>query len=157
MNGANWSDCYPLIVEAAARIKVAAILDAEVVWIDLDGVTDFAALHSRVNDHRAIGCAFDLLILDGDDLRKKPFSERKAALRKVLKHTRLGVQYVEHIEGDGREMFKQYASSALRGSFSKRINAPYRSGPSKSWLKTKNPKAAAATRVADGSFRGWGS
>ena len=47
--------------------------------------------------------AFDLLALDGDDLRKNHFSERKVALRKVLKRTKRGIQYVEHTEGDGVE------------------------------------------------------
>jgi bifunctional non-homologous end joining protein LigD len=131
MNGADWSKRYPLIVEAAARIDRAAILDAEVVWIGSDGVADFDALHSRINDHSAIACAFDLLMLDGDDLRKKPFSERKAALRKVPKRTRLGIQYVEHTEGDGAEMFKAICKLELEGIISKRIGAPYRSGPSK--------------------------
>ena len=152
MNGADWSKRYPLIVEAATRIRVAAILDAEVVWIGSDGVADFDALHSRVNDHSAIACAFDLLMLDGDDLRKKPFSERKAALRKMLKRTKGGIQYVEHSEGDGAEMFAAVCKLGLEGIVSKRINAAYRSGPSKCWLKTKNPKAAAATRVIEGSF-----
>jgi bifunctional non-homologous end joining protein LigD len=152
MNGANWSDRYPLIVEAAARIKVSAILDAEVVWIGSDGVADFDALHSRVNDRAAIACAFDLLMLDGDDLRKKPFFERKATLRKILKRSKGGIQYVEHVEGDGAEMFAAVCRLGLEGIVSKRIDAPYRSGSSKSWLKTKNPKAAAATRVLDGTF-----
>jgi ATP-dependent DNA ligase len=58
MSGADWSKRYPLIVESAARINGTAILDAEVVWIGSDG---------------------DLLALDGDDLRKQPLSERKAA------------------------------------------------------------------------------
>ena len=61
MNGADWSKRYPLIVDAAAHIKGNAILDAEVVWIGPDGVADFDALHSRVNDRSASACAFDLL------------------------------------------------------------------------------------------------
>ena len=54
----------------------------------------------------AVALAFDLLALDGEDFRRQPFSERKAALRKVLRRTRRGIQYVEHTEGDGGEMFK---------------------------------------------------
>jgi bifunctional non-homologous end joining protein LigD len=54
--------------------------------------------------------AFDLLAVDGEDFRRNPFSERKAALRKILKCTWRGIQYVEHTEGDSREMFKQSAS-----------------------------------------------
>ena len=152
MNGAEWSKRYPLIIKEAARIKGAAIIDAEAVWIGSEGVADFDALHSRVNDHTAIACAFDLMMLDGDDLRRKPFGERKAALRKVLRRTQGGIQYVEHSEGDGAEMFEAVCKLGLQGVVSKRIDAPYRSGPSKSWLKTKNPKVAAAMRIIDGNF-----
>ena len=80
INGADWSKRYPLIVDAAAHIKGNSILDAEVVWIGPDGVADFDALHSRVNDKSASACAFDLLMFNGDDLRRRPYVERKAAL-----------------------------------------------------------------------------
>jgi bifunctional non-homologous end joining protein LigD len=146
MNAADWTVRYPLIVKEVARIKGAAIIDAEVVCTGPEGVTDFDALHSRTMDHTAIACAFDLLMLDGDDLRRKTFVERKAALRKG------GIQYVEHTEGDGAEMFKAICKLGLEGIVSKRIDAPYRSGPSKSWIKVKNPKAPAATRILDGTF-----
>jgi bifunctional non-homologous end joining protein LigD len=65
INGANWSKRYPLIVEAAARIQGSAILDAEVAWLDSDGMEVFDVLHSRVNDAKASACAFDLLMLNG--------------------------------------------------------------------------------------------
>src|SRR5512144_1718081 len=147
MNGADWTKRYPRIVEQAAKIKGSAIIDAEVVWLDTDGVAQFDALHSRVMDHAAVACAFDLLMLDGDDLRRKPLVERKAALRKVLRRTKGGIQYVEHTEGDGAEMFAAVCKLGLEGIVSKRLTAPYRSGPSKSWIKVKNPKAPAATRA----------
>jgi bifunctional non-homologous end joining protein LigD len=57
-------------------------------------------------DHTVVACAFDLMMLDGDDLRRRPLSERKAALRKVLRRTKGGIQYVEHTEGDGAKMFE---------------------------------------------------
>jgi bifunctional non-homologous end joining protein LigD len=85
ITGADWSKRYPRIVEAAAKINGNAILDAEVVWIGSDGVADFDALHSRLKDQNAVALAFDLMALDGNDLRRKPFAERKAAL---LKRTR---------------------------------------------------------------------
>jgi ATP-dependent DNA ligase len=53
---------YPLIVESAAHIQGSAVLDAEVVWLDSDGIAQFDALHSRVNDGTAIALAFDLLM-----------------------------------------------------------------------------------------------
>ena len=95
MNGADWSKRYPLIIQDAARIKGSAILDAEVVCLDQEGMAVFDALHSRVNDAKASACAFDLLMLNGEDLRRQPYVERKAALRKLLRHGR-GIQYVEH-------------------------------------------------------------
>jgi ATP-dependent DNA ligase len=91
INGADWSKRYPRIVESAARIGGATILDAEVVWMGSDGVPDFDALHSRVNDRNAVAVAFDLLALDGEDFRREPYSERKAVLRKVLRQTRRGI------------------------------------------------------------------
>ena len=62
------------------------------------------------------------------------------------------LQYVEHTEGDGAEMFAAVCKLGLEGIVSKRIGAPYRSGPTKTWLKIKNPKSPAATRAADGTF-----
>jgi bifunctional non-homologous end joining protein LigD len=88
----------------------------------------------------------------GEDVRRKPFAERKAILRKVLQRTRRGIQYVEHSEGNGAQMFKAVCKLGLEGIVSKKLDAPYKSGPSKAWLKIKNPKAPAATRAADGTF-----
>jgi bifunctional non-homologous end joining protein LigD len=97
-------------------------------------------------DHAAVACAFDLL-LAGDDIRRRPLIERKAALRWILRRSRDGIQYVEHAEEHGDKMFAAACKLGLEGIVSKKLNAPYRSGPSKSWIKVKNPKAAAATRV----------
>ena len=146
MNGADWSKRYPLIIQDAARIKGSAILDAEVVWLDSDGVAQFDALHSRVNDQNASSCAFDLLMHNGEDLRRRPYAERKSALRKLLRGR--GIQYIEHAEGHGDKLFAAACNLGLEGIVSKKLNAPYRSGPSKSWIKVKNPKAQAATRAS---------
>ncbi|MGB8429157.1 MAG: hypothetical protein WCE72_04985, partial [Pseudolabrys sp.] len=103
-------------------------------------------------DRVAIACAFDLLLLNGDDMRRKPFAERKAALAKLLFRSREGIQYVEHAEGHGDKMFAAVCDLGLEGIVSKRLDAPYRSGPSKAWIKVKNPDAPAATRAIDGTF-----
>jgi bifunctional non-homologous end joining protein LigD len=85
-------------------------------------------------------------------LLKRPSPlERKAALRKLLRHGR-GIQYVEHAEGHGDKLFAAACKLGLEGIVSKKLNAPYRSGPSKTWIKIKNPKAPAATRAIDGTF-----
>jgi ATP-dependent DNA ligase len=152
MNGADWSDRYPRIIEEVARIKGAAILDAEVVCLDDQGVPQFDTLHSRTADQQAVACAFDLLMRDDDDLRQRPLVERKTALGKLLIRSRGGIQYVEHAEGHGDKMFAAVCDLGLEGIVSKKLDAPYRSGPSKSWIKVKNPKTPAATRVLEGNF-----
>jgi bifunctional non-homologous end joining protein LigD len=73
-------------------------------------------------------------------------------LRKVLRRSRRGIQYVKHTEGDAAEMFNAICKLGLEGIVSKKLNAPYKSGPSRAWLKVKNPKAPAATRAIDGTF-----
>jgi ATP-dependent DNA ligase len=72
-------------------------------------------------------------------------------LRKLLRHGR-GIQYVEHAEGHGDKLYAAACKLGLEGIVSKKLNAPYKSGASKAWLKIKNPKAPAATRIIDGTF-----
>jgi bifunctional non-homologous end joining protein LigD len=152
INGADWSRRYPRIIAEAARLKHSAVIDAEVVCLDGKATPQFDLLHSRRNDGDAIAVAFDLLMLNGDDMRRKSFIERKAALGKLLFRSRDGIQYVEHAEGHGDQMFAAVCHLGLEGIVSKKLNAPYKSGPSKAWLKIKNPKAPAATRAIDGTF-----
>jgi ATP-dependent DNA ligase len=146
MNGNNWTDRYPRIVEDAARLRAPLVIDAEVVHLSPDSVPDFDALHSRTADENAVALAFDLL-LAGDDIRRQPLTERKKELRWVLRNARGGVQYVEHTEGDGAEMFEAVCKLGLEGIVSKRRGSFYRSGPTKMWIKVKNPKSPAATRT----------
>jgi bifunctional non-homologous end joining protein LigD len=70
----------------------------------------------------AVALAFDLMSLDGEEFRHKPFSERKAVLRKVLRRSRRSIQYVEHTEGDGVEMFKAICKLGLEGIVSKKLH-----------------------------------
>ena len=150
-NGADWTKRYPRIVEEASRLREPLIIDAEVVCLSDKGVADFDILHSRTADEKAMALAFDLL-LSGDDIRRQPLIERKNALRWVLRKAREGIQYVEATDGDGEKMFAAVCELGLEGIVSKRLNSVYRSGPSKTWLKTQNPKSPAATRVEDGTF-----
>ena len=75
INGADWSRRYPRIIAEAARLKHSAVIDAEVVCLDGKGTPQFDLLHSRLNDGDAIAVAFDLLMLNGDDMRRKSFIE----------------------------------------------------------------------------------
>ena len=139
MNGADWSKRYPRIVEEAARIKGHAIIDAEVVCLDSKGVAQFDLLHNRSNDGAALALGFDLLALNGNDLRKHPLVERKTALSKLLIRSKGGIQYVEHADGHGERMFAAVCRLGLEGIVSKRSSAAYRSGPTRTWIKVKNP------------------
>ena len=152
MNGADWSKRYPRIVEEAARIKGHAIIDAEVVCLDSKGVAQFDLLHNRSNDGAALALGFDLLALNGKDLRKHPLVERKTALSKLLIRSKGGIQYVEHADGHGERMFAAVCRLGLEGIVSKRSSAAYRSGPTRTWIKVKNPNAPAASRILEGSF-----
>ena len=107
---------------------------------------------ARVHDASAYAYAFDLLAFDDDDMRGQPLIERKAALAKLLRKAKPGIRYSEHLTGDGRNIFEHACKLGLEGIVSKRTTAPYRSGKVKTWLKTKNPKAAAWLRVQEG---GW--
>jgi bifunctional non-homologous end joining protein LigD len=151
ITGADWSKRYPRIIAEAARFNQSAIIDAEVVCLDGKGTAQFDLLHSRLNDGDAIAVAFDLLMFNGDDMRRKPFIERKAA-GKLLFRSRDGIQYVEHTEGHGEKLFEAVCDLGLEGIVSKRLTSVYRSGPSRTWIKVKNPKAPAATRAVDGTL-----
>src|SRR4029079_6605454 len=79
--GYNWADRYPWIVEAARALKVrSAVIDGEAVVCGPDGVSDFERLHSRAYDHAAFLYAFELLELNGEDLRPLPLAPRNAKL-----------------------------------------------------------------------------
>ena len=90
--------------------------------------------------------AFDLLELDGEDFRPQPLHARKARLAKLLAKAPAGIQYNEHVEGDGAVVFTHACKLGLEGIVSKHREHPYRSGPSKTWLKIKNPAAPGVTR-----------
>jgi len=109
-------------------------------------------LHSRVNDDAAFAYAFDLLLLDGDDIRRAPLKERRDRLTRLLRQAKPGIRLSEHIEADGTVVFDHACKLGLEGIVSKRVDAPYRSGRARSWIKIKNKKAPAFLRVQEGTF-----
>ena len=141
-NGNDWTRAYKRVVDACSKLACkAAVLDGEMVVQDEHGITDFNALRSAIYTapHRIVLFAFDLLHLNGQDLRGQPLMERRVLLRRLIQQDPCcPIQFSDHIEGDGARFFKATAELGLEGIVSKRAASRYRSGRSRSWLKTKN-------------------
>src|SRR6476660_3541713 len=141
-NGHDWSDRYPSIVRAAASLRCkSAIIDGEAIVQDGNGASDFEALSSamRRQPHSIILYAFDLLHLDGRDLRQQALIERRASLKTLLgADDQSRIQFSDEFDGDGDALFKACAEQGLEGIVSKHALAPYRSGRSRTWLETKS-------------------
>lgn len=150
--GYDWSHRYKRIVETAANLPVeSAILDGEAVVLGKTGLPDFQALERELgnpNSPKLIFFAFDVLHLNGRDLRRQPLIERKAALQSLLQETAPTLTYAEHLELGGNDVFDHACRMGLEGIVSKRADSPYRSGIQATWLKVKCIKSDAFPIVA---------
>src|SRR5690606_19243910 len=139
--GLDWTDKFrPLLTPLAELPCEAALLDGEIAIADSQGHTSFSALQEALSEGRGgFGYyLFDLLHLDGKDLRAKPLIERKERLRELLGDGRQApLFYSDHIEGAGDKAYSHACDLRLEGIISKAADAPYRSGRAKSWLKSK--------------------
>ncbi|HTI88562.1 MAG TPA: DNA ligase D [Alphaproteobacteria bacterium] len=144
--GLDWTDRFPALARTLARTDHTAAIDGEVVFLDPKGVSDFGGLQdalSRGRTDEVALFAFDLLHVDGHDLRKLPLVERKERLKAFLAEAgydpqgRPAVVYSEHFVTDGRQFLESACRMALEGIMSKRADAPYRSGRSSDWVKSK--------------------
>jgi bifunctional non-homologous end joining protein LigD len=140
--GLDWTDRFRPLVPALSQLPVeSALLDGEVAVADKTGKTDFGALQHSLAELHGRGIVyyvFDLLELDGKDLRKEPLTERKEKLAAILKGKKSSpLIYSDHMVGHGADMFKHASDLGLEGIVSKRADAPYRSERTKNWLKVK--------------------
>jgi bifunctional non-homologous end joining protein LigD len=140
--GLDWTERFTGVADAVAQLPVkTALIDAEVVVQTEAGVASFTALVDALKTGGGILMlyAFDLLHLDGYDLRAAPLKDRKAALAKIIAAhgdtSRL--RYSDHIEGEGEAVFRAAGRLGLEGIVSKRISAPYQSGRTSNWVKIK--------------------
>ena len=141
--GLDWTDKFQAIAKAAGALP-DALIDGEIVALDHNGVPDFSALQAALSDGKTdnlVFFAFDLLFEGSMDLRPLPLADRKARLKKLLKARSKGrvnaIRYVEHFEADGADVLQSARKLSLEGIVSKKLSAPYRSGRSESWTKTK--------------------
>jgi ATP-dependent DNA ligase len=132
----------------------SSIIDGEAVWCGKDGRSDFEKLHSRGYDDDVFLYTFDLIELNGDDLRRDPLTVRKATLASLLTRAAPGLRLNEHLDHeDGALVFAHACKLGLEGIVSKRRNSRYRSGRSPDWIKSKNPSAPAVRREAEEDWR----
>jgi bifunctional non-homologous end joining protein LigD len=117
--------------------------------VDDDGVPSFERIRYRRHDTSVFLYAFDLIELNGDDLRRETLEVRKATLATVLARVGHGIWFDDHIEGDGQSVFRHACKLGLEGIVSKRKDSLYRSGRSPDWLKMKNPDAPAVKRDSE--------
>ena len=149
-NGHDWSPRYPLIVQAVNMLKVrSCLIDGEAVCCDDNGMAVFERLRQRRNNQHVFLYAFDLLELNGTDLRREPLETRKATLASVLRSCPSGLQFNQHLTHDGDIVFRHACAMGLEGIVSKRLGSRYRSGRTTDWLKMKNPTHAAVKREAE--------
>ena len=149
-NGHDWAPRYPLIIEAVAALPArSCLIDGEAVCCDDNGVAVFAKLRQRRNDQRVLLRAFDLLELDGKDLRREPLERGKVLLIRLLAKAPVGLQVNDHIVAPGDVVFRHACQLGFEGIVSKRLGSPYISGRSRTWLKLKNPMAPAVKREAE--------
>ncbi|MGO9700646.1 MAG: DNA ligase D [Xanthobacteraceae bacterium] len=138
----DWTHRFKLVAEAVAALPAeTALLDGEIVVEDEKGFSSFSLLQTDLKEgrDRFVFYVFDLLYLDGRDLTGAPLVERKAALAKLLKgSSKTGViRYTEDFEAGGPFILKKACDIGLEGIISKRRNAPYRSGRTDNFIKTK--------------------
>ena len=131
-----------------ARLRSrSCIIDGEAVACDENGVASFNLIrYRRHDDSSTFLYAFDLIELNGDDLRRDPLEVRKATLASIVTKAQPGIRFNEHIEGDSPTVFDHACKLGLEGIVSKRKDSVYRSGRSPDWLKMKNANAPAVKR-----------
>jgi len=134
----NWFKSFPVLCASlASELRVrTAVIDGEIVCLDKQGRTQFNQLFYRRGDPRFY--AFDLLYLNGRDLRKLPLIERKARLRKIIPPQPSRVLLCDYIEASGEELFNAICTRDLEGIVAKWKRGKYVSGPETSWIKIKN-------------------
>lgn len=145
-NGLDWTDRFVTVAEALSDLDVeAAVLDGELVAVGPDGMPDFGALQraaqpssktARPARVRLSYQLFDLLYLDGRDLRPAPLEERKAALRGLLHDVNTVLRYTDHLEVAGQEVYQHACRLGLEGVVSKRLGSAYPTGRTDDWLKS---------------------
>ena len=138
-NGKDWTKEFPQVARAVSRLPAGtALLDGEVAAVLPNGATSFQALQRRSEGGAPLAYfVFDLLHLDGWDLREAPLEARKEVLRRLLERAPETLRFSDHVRGRGPDFFEAARAQGLEGVVSKRADAPYRPGRGGDWRKAK--------------------
>jgi bifunctional non-homologous end joining protein LigD len=138
--GALFNDRFPRIAEAVGALPVDnALIDGEAIVFMPDGHSDFAALRTKDGGEQAALVAFDLLSLDGDDLRQRILEERREALAQLVAGAD-DICLSVALAAEGALVFAHACKHGLEGIVPKRTSSRYRSGTTRNWLKCLNPE-----------------
>lgn len=166
-NQKDWTEKFPNLIKAVKAFPAASvILDGEIVIVDKAGRSSFQDLQQAMGKSGAAAFVFqifDLVYLDGYDLTAVPLVQRKVLLEELLSSIKgkTPLRYSEHVEGSGREFFRQACEYRIEGIISKLANSPYQSTRNRSWLKSKCIKrqefVIAGYTPSKNDFPGFGS
>ena len=148
--GNDLTSRFPFIEVALTSLSVqSCLIDGEAIVCNERGLAVFDLIRGYRPSATAVHCVFDLLEIDGEDLRWQPIEQRKRRLAKLLLGAAPNIVINEHFDGDGTIIFRNACKLGCEGIVSKRLGSPYRSGRSPLWLKVTNPAAPAAQREAE--------
>ena len=149
-NGNDFTSRFPLAVDAVTRLPAHSfLLDGEAIVTNDRGLAVFDLIRHQRHGGDAVLIAFDLIELEGEDLRRTPIEQRKRKLAKLVRGPHPGIVLNEVFEGDGDILFEHACKFGCEGIVSKRLGSLYRSGRSPNWVKVKNPNAPAVKREAE--------
>ncbi|MEA2937057.1 MAG: hypothetical protein QOC56_561 [Alphaproteobacteria bacterium] len=149
-HGFNWTSRFPLMVAAIGLLPVrSCLIDGDAVVCDDRGIANFELLQSREHDNRVCLYAFDLIEVNGADLRREPIEDRKQILAQLVRKEHNGIRANGHLDGDGEKVFHHACKMNVHGIVSKRRGSPYRSGRSYDWIVSRNPENASGRREDD--------
>jgi len=139
--GLDWTDRFmPIAAPLAALALPAALIDGEVVALDASGNPNFSALQAALKEGekaQLVYFAFDLLTLAGEDLTPLPNIERKERLAALLTDAAAPIHVADHVIGAGEKLLSAMCGAGQEGIIAKRIDAPYRAGRGRNWVKIK--------------------
>ena len=154
-NGNDFTARFPLAAAAVGALPANSFLiDGEAIVTNTKGLAVFDLIRHKRHGEDAVLIAFDLIALDGEDLRRWPIEDRKRKLAKLVRGPHPGIVLNEFFEGDGDILFEHACQLGCEGIVSKRLGSSYSSGLSKYWIKVKNPNAPAVRREAEEDWGG---